>query len=128
MEISHRHHPLNPHARSQRIIGPIRKGTAVNPLYPDFEPLALASTNRIGSANFRALNHLAEGQILALGEIKVSCIIFRFKGDHDGITNCILNTGHYQRMKFSHFIPLNAFEIVKGLMTRVAPPVGLARG
>ena len=128
MEISHGQHSLKPHARRQRIICPIGKGAALNALDADFEPFTLTSTNRIGSANFCALNYLAKGQILTLCEIKISCIVFRFEGDNDGITSCVFNISNYQRMKFGHFTPLNAFEIVKGLVTRIAPPVRLARG
>ena len=128
MEISHGHHSLNPHARCQSIICPIGKGAALNALDANFKPLTLTGTNRIGSANFCALNDLAKGQILTLCKIKISCVVFRFEGNNNCVTNCIFDISNYQRMKFGHFTPSNAFEIVKGLTTCVAPPVRLARG
>ena len=115
------------------LIGPCRKSAAIDTLDADLQnALILARANRIGPAQFDAIEIAAERQILALCEIESRRIaIDRLQRHDDSVARFTTDIRHLKGMKTRHGRSLphrsDAFEIVEGFKTIETAPACLAR-
>jgi hypothetical protein len=98
-----RHH-VDRHAGTDAFVGPGREQAAVHALDCDAQAIVLhRRADRVGAAHVLAVDHRAQGQVLALLVLEGVLQVRRHvEGDGDRVARLMLDPGDGQWMEFAH--------------------------
>jgi hypothetical protein len=104
MEVAHGRHGFQHFAGHQIFVRPGGERPAIDALDADLEDaLVLAGADRVGTAQFLAVEFAAEGQVLTLDEVEHRSVsVARLERDDDGVACFAPHIRHLKGMKTCH--------------------------